>query len=345
MPIPFLLAGAGVLLGTLGVAGHSCAKDTNEKAQKIAREAEKSYNDVKEMLEYNKNKTETELYILGRTKKRILDTTMEQFFYYYEKIKEVQRPMSQNEVFKYMIDEKDVFELKSMSNIYDSAIASGASGAATGAIVALAASGVLPIVGSELALAGSVFAAGELGLAAGLAGSALSFGTMMTPLSAVVAPVVFFTALSASMKADENLEKAEVMHEEAEAAKAKMNISITILMNVREKAEMFNELLINLNDIFYECNKAFCDMVKRKEVELNKESFTSKDFSDEEMELIGVTRSLAGAISAVVKKPILNEKGKLSEDLDKTFYGVRGAIPNFSTKTKSAISGVRVEKM
>lgn len=33
MPIPFLLAGAGILAGVVGVGGHIDAKETNEIAQ------------------------------------------------------------------------------------------------------------------------------------------------------------------------------------------------------------------------------------------------------------------------------------------------------------------------
>ena len=46
-------------------------------------------------------------------------------------------------------------------------------------------------------------------------------GLAMTPLAAIAAPVVLFTGISSSFKADENLEKAKTMYAEAEAARQK----------------------------------------------------------------------------------------------------------------------------
>ena len=104
-------------------------------------------------------------------------------------------------------------------------IKSSATGAAAGAVVALAASGSLSVVTGGLATAGTALMAGEVSAAAGIAGSALSFGVAMTPLAAIAAPVILFTGISASMKADENLEKANTMYAQAEAASEKMKVS------------------------------------------------------------------------------------------------------------------------
>lgn len=43
MPIPFLLAGASILAGAIGVTGHISAKETNEKAMRKAEMAEELY--------------------------------------------------------------------------------------------------------------------------------------------------------------------------------------------------------------------------------------------------------------------------------------------------------------
>ena len=119
-----------------------------------------------------------------------------------------------NEISYFTITPQDVIQLMEMSNIYKSAVTSGVAGAATGVAIALAANGSLALVGTLASFAGTFLEIGGLsavGSAAGAVGSALSFGASMTPLSAVVAPVVLFTGLSASLKADENLEKARAM--------------------------------------------------------------------------------------------------------------------------------------
>ena len=51
MPIPFLLAGAGILAGVVGVGGHIDAKETNEIAQARRDKAKNMYDKEKDILE------------------------------------------------------------------------------------------------------------------------------------------------------------------------------------------------------------------------------------------------------------------------------------------------------
>ena len=46
MPLPLIIAG---LTGAIGVGAHVTAQETNEQAQNIYREAEKLYNESKEL--------------------------------------------------------------------------------------------------------------------------------------------------------------------------------------------------------------------------------------------------------------------------------------------------------
>jgi len=245
MPIPWLLVGLGA--AALGLGGHADAKETNEKAQRISEEAQQMYNSAKNSLEIAQSNTEKALLNLGYKKKNILDSSMHQFVDSFEKIKHIQLKESVgiHEVSKFSIDSQAIVEVRKMTDIYSSTIKSGATGAAAGAIVALAASGSLPIVTGSLATAGSILMTGEIGLAAGLAGSALSFGAAMTPLSAIAAPVVLFTGISASIKADENLEKARTMYAEAELAVEQMETSKTLCNAIAKRSEMFEEYWLN----------------------------------------------------------------------------------------------------
>ena len=79
MPIPFLLAGLGVAAGVLGAGGHLSAKETNEKAQRISREAQEMYDEEKQRLVNAQNYTEKALLSLGYEKKNTLDGSMKQF--------------------------------------------------------------------------------------------------------------------------------------------------------------------------------------------------------------------------------------------------------------------------
>lgn len=330
MPLPFLLVGLGA--AALGIGGHLDAKEKNERAQKLADEAQEMYNKSKHSLELAQEKTENSLLKLGYNKKHILDSSMKQFLDAYDKIKHIQvkESVGLNELSKFAIDQRSAIEIREMTNIYSSAIQSGATGAATGAIVALAASGSLPIVTGGLSAAGSILMSGNIGIAAGVAGHALSMGAAMTPLAAVVAPVVLFTGISASMKADENLEKANTMYAEAEEAVEKMKVSETLCNAIDKRSEMFDKLLSDLNEMFAECTKLLTCVVSAKEKNRTTKDFSSHDFSEEEIKLIAVSRALAGAIKAVIDTPILSQDGNISDDSERIYNQTQKELPNFS---------------
>lgn len=336
MPIPFLLAGLGVAAGVIGAGGHLSAKETNERAQRVSEDAQELYNNAKHSLEMAQNKTEKALIKLGYAKKNVLDSSMKQFLTTYDKVKHVQvkESVGINEISKFTIDQQSAIQLREMTNIYSSSFSSGVTGVAAGTTIALAASGALPVVTGELALAGSALAAGEFGMAAGFAGSALSFGAAMTPLAAVAAPVILFTGVSASIKADENLEKANTMYAEAAAAAQNMKTSETLCDAISERSEMFDDLLGDLNKMFAECSGLLSGVVRKKEGRVFKKKLITEDFTEEELKLIAVTRALAGAVKSVIDTPMLSKDGDISYEAEEVYDQIVEKIPDFSQEVQ-----------
>lgn len=332
MPIPFLLGALAVGAGVIGAGGHMAAKETNEKAQLVSENAQDLYNSAKRSLEQAQNSTEKALLKLGYEKKNVLDSSMRVFLNSYEKVKNIELIESTglDEISNFAIDQQGAIQLREMTDIYSSAIKSGATGAAAGAVVALAASGSLTMVTGGLATAGSALLAGEVGAAAGIAGSALSFGAAMTPLAAVAAPVVLFTGISASMKADENLEKANAMYAEAEAASEKMKVSETLCGAITKRSDMFDELLVDLNSMFSECAGMMAGVIRKKEGRIFKKKLTSSDFNEEELKLFSVTRSLAGAVKSVIDTPILSQDGNIAYESEQTYEENVEKLPIFN---------------
>lgn len=346
MPIPFLLGLGAVIAGAAGVGGHLSAKETNEQAQRVSRDAQNLYNNAKASLVTAQNKTEQSLLTLGYRKKNVLDTSMNQFLNSFNKIKEInfRETVGLNELSKFTIDQQGALEIQRMSDIYSDSIKSGATGAAAGAVIALAASGALPVVTGTLATAGTAVMAGEIGVAAGLAGSALSFGAAMTPLAAVAAPVVLFTGISASVKADENLEKANVMYSEARSAAEQMRISETLCYAISERANMFDNLLVDLNTMFTECSGLMAGLIRKKEGKIFKKKLNSADFTDDEIKLIAVTRALAGAVKSVIDTPMLSKDGEISYESKNMYETTVNELPNLSIEVnnvKMNINGVK----
>ena len=345
MPIPFLVAGA-VAAGVLGIGGHISAKETNERAESISRDAKRMYDDAKESLETAQENTEGALLKLGYSKKDILASSMKKFVQNYAKVQEVsvRRSIGLNELSNFTIDKQEVLQMQKMSDIYSDTLASGATGAAAGAIVALAASGELVVVTDCLGIAGTALAAGELSAAAGIAGSALSFGAAMTPLGAIAAPVLLFTGISASMKADENLEKAQTMHAQAEEAVEKMKVSETLCVAIADRAEMFDEVLSNLNVLFAECTEKLDQLIRKKERRLHHKKLTSADFSENDLRLLAVTGALAGAVKSVIDTPILTKEGTISKESQETYDAVALGLPEFEQEV-SAVRNLEYDKV
>lgn len=340
MPIPFLLAGLAVGAGVLGVGGHISAKDTNERAQRLSEDAQDLYNSAKHSLEQEQNNTEKALLKLGYAKKKILDSSMKQFLEFYNKIKHIQMTESSgiNEILKFTIDQQAAIELREMTDIYSSTFKSGATGVAAGAVVALAVNGSLSVVMGGLTTAGTALMVGEVSAATGIAGSALSFGAAMTPLAAVAAPLVLFTGISASMKADENLEKAKAMYAQAEFAAEKMKVSETLCVAITDKSEMFDELLEKLDEMFLQCTSLLAGVIRKKEGRIFKKIFkkklTSSDFSENDIKLIAVTRALAGSIKAVIDTPMLSKDGSIAYESKEVYDTLVAQLEDFDQKVE-----------
>lgn len=322
MPLPFVLGALAVGTTVLGAAGHAVAKDTNEEAERIARNAERDYKKTKESLELSQQATEKSLIELGYLKKKILETSVNQFITVYDRIKDIKlsESVGLSEISNFKINNQEVIVLQEMSSIYGAAFSGGVAGA-TGAVITLAASGSLPIVTGALSTGG-------FGIVTSLTGSVFSIGSIMTPLSAVVAPVVFFSALSASFKADENLEKAKAMRAEANVAIEKMKTYKVMSDAIGERADMFNNLLEELNIMFSGCTYLLDEVTKDK-ISKYGDKITAKNFTQEELKLIAVTRSLAGAVKSVIDTPILNSDGNITSDSEEFYHNTTAQLPNF----------------
>lgn len=332
MPVPLILAGLAVAGAALGIGAQLDAKQTNELAQQVVDEAKSLYESSKNSLEIAKAKTEKSLLHLGNSKKRVLDTSINQFLIAYACIKniELSESVGFDEIKKFTLEEQDVIQLREMSNIYQSTFSSGAAGATTGAVIALAASGSLPVVTSGLSIAGTALVAGEIGAAASIAGSALSFGVAMTPLAAIAAPAVLFSGISASLKADENLEKAHTMYAEAEAAAEQMKTSEVLCVGIADRADMFDDLLGELNGMFSYCTALLDGVTKKKMGFFKNRIVDARTFSEDELKLVAVTRSLAGAIKAVIDTPILTAEGAISNESKNVYDDTQKRLPAFT---------------
>ena len=90
MPLPLLLAGLALGAAAIGVGAQADAKEKNERAQSIANDAQSLYNTSKRSLEVAQGKTEHSLLKLGNAKKKVLETSINQFLIAYDRIKNIE---------------------------------------------------------------------------------------------------------------------------------------------------------------------------------------------------------------------------------------------------------------
>ena len=318
MPLPFLLVGAAAVAG---IGTHINAKKKSEEAQNLIASAERLYNTTKKTLDIANNNTETTLVTLEISKKKVLQSSMKQFLKAYKRVKKVQIKESEGleELSKFSLTPSDIVQIQSMTDIYESNLKVGTIGAATG--VALTA-----LTTTTLA-------------------SAAGFASFLSPVAVVAAPVLLFTGISASIKAEENLEKARVMYSDTEVAVEKMKTAVTMCDAITKRTAMFDDLLFSLNKIFAECAR-YMDSVTRSKVGLFKGwSIKAEKINEQEMKLIAITRALAGAVKAVIDTPVLDPSGELDSVSLNKYNEIKGQMSNFisiSDEVKSVNYGVKM---
>lgn len=345
MPIPFILAGIGAIAAAAGIGGHMEAKETNEMASSISRDAQRLYDNAKDSLEEAQNNAKSSLSKLEKTQNEIAETSIKQFMDALCRIKIAEKADDSNRLSGGNLDDSFMIELKNLQGVYSSSISTGLAGAAIGSAIAIAGSGILPIIGSTLSLAAGALSFGGIGAAATLTGSALSMAASATPLAAIAAPVLLFTAFSANDKADENLEKARANYAQAEAAAAEMSISETMCNAIVKRADMFNSLINELNDYFSPMTDLFNQITSSRCNALNKEMLDQNDLNESELKIIAVCISIFQSILSIMRVPFFNEDGQLSIEAENIYDEHSQKLLDFSKKSSPDTIALAAEEM
>lgn len=321
MPLPFLVWAAVAATAGLGAVGHAVARDDQKEAESIARRAKNTYESAKSSLESATKNAEGQLESLGRSKKEIYDTSIKKFMRSFERIHDIPNKNfpGMDELRNFRITPSDMIQLREMGSLYDGALVTGVSAGTAAGFAALAANGSLTTVGGALM-------AGNIGGALTGIGGALS----ATPLAVVAAPVMFFTALSASFKADENKEKARLMLADAESKAEKMKTNETLCRAIGDRADMFDTLLVRLDGMFSQCAGKLEDLVFRKAGYDFSRKIQGYGLNDSEINLCFAAASLAKAVMSVLNTPILTKDGtNVNPEAESTIRKVSNALPEF----------------
>lgn len=308
-----LLGGIGALSAAAGIGGHITAKETNEKAESINRDAKRLYDNAKNSLESSQNNAKSSLETLEKKRNDIANSSIKVFMDALQHIRLDE--INSDDFSKYgaNLDDSFLVELRKMQGVYSSSLATGLAGAAIGSVVAIAGSGMLPIISSTLSLAAGALSFGGIGAATTLAGSALSMAASATPLAAIAAPVMLFTAFSANDKADENLEKANANYAEVEAAVAQMATQETLCNAIIERANLFTGVLSELDSYFSPLTDLFSGIVSSRCEDLRRDKLNPKtDLNESEQKIMAATHSIFQSIISFFKLEFFDNEGQLS---------------------------------
>lgn len=301
MALPFILAGAALLAGGIGVKKGIDAKEDFDRAERIGRRAKRNHEDAIESLESEREKTNQSLQDLGRLKVSIFS---DQIKYLVDEIKKRKKAKSKMTGFEQMVEELNLPQMEKMV-LGSLDIEKGlASGAASGALMGLGAYGSVGMLASAstgTAIASLSGAAATNATLAWLGGGSLAAGGFgmaggMVVLGGLVAgPAIAITGFVMASKAEEALTKARDYESEVDQAIEKINSMEIVLKGLQANALEMSMTLTKLAKYFDEC---------KSDVESNEQGAFER------------LLKCGSALKSVLDTPIMEKNGEGVRNLD-----------------------------
>ncbi|ASM79132.1 hypothetical protein VITFI_CDS3355 (plasmid) [Vitreoscilla filiformis] len=302
MPIPFILAGAALLAGGIGIKKGLDAKEDFERAERIGNRAKRKHEEAVLSLEQEREKTNAMLQELGKLKVHIFSN---QIKYLVDAIKSRKKKAGSNiSGFEQMIEELNLPQMEKMV-IGSLDIEKGlASGAASGALMGLGAYGSVGMLASAstgTAIASLGGAAATNATLAWLGGGSLAAGGFgmaggMAVLGGLVAgPALAITGFVMASKAEEAVTKAWEYDSEVDQAVAKIAAMKEVLKGLQANAM---EMSMTLSKVA----KCFDDS----------KFFIGQTNDDNAFERL---LQLGKALKATLDTPIMEKNGESTKDL------------------------------
>ena len=301
MALPFILAGAALLAGGIGVKKGIDAKEDFDRAERIGRRANRNHEDAIESLESEREKTNQSFQDLGRLKVSIFS---DQIKYLVDEIKKRKKAKSKMTGFEQMVEELNLPQMEKMV-LGSLDIEKGlASGAASGALMGLGAYGSVGMLASAstgTAIASLSGAAATNATLAWLGGGSLAAGGFgmaggMVVLGGLVAgPAIAITGFVMASKAEEALTKARDYESEVDQAIEKINSMEIVLKGLQANALEMSMTLTKLAKYFDEC---------KSDVESNEQGAFER------------LLKCGSALKSVLDTPIMEKNGEGLRNLD-----------------------------
>lgn len=336
MAIPLLIGAAALLAGGYGVKKGVDASQKNSQAKSINKRAQALIDNYAEKLSKSRESANDELNNLGKLKIDTYNTTVKDFVKTFKEIKNVQLNSSA-EIEELKDFETTLKKLESGINLARNMASGVVAGGTAGAVVAFGAYGGVMAFGAAstgAAISGLSGAAATNATLAWLGGGSLAAGGMgmaggMAVLGGVVAgPLIAVFGSVMDSKATTNLENAKANKRKAESHVKEMEIVIDSCKSIAKRAEMFSNLLSELN-------KLLKPGVEKLKYILSSEGNDFRDYSHELKEIVFMVASLSKAISTVINTPILTADGALTPESLDTYKNSESDYHKLQTQFKN----------
>jgi len=300
MAIPFILAGAALLAGGVGIKKGLDAKEDFERAERIGKRAKRNHEEAVESLENEREQTNEALQELGRLKVAIFS---DQIKYLVDEIKKRQRSGSKISGFDQIVEELNLPQMEKMvlgSLDIEKGLASGVSSGALMGLGAYGSVGMLASASTGTAIASLSGAAATNATLAWLGGGSLAAGGFgmaggMAVLGGLVAgPAIAITGFVMASKAEEALTKARAYESNVDQAIEKIETMKVVLQGLQVNCV---EMRTTLKEIVKHFNN--CKVLTENG---EKGSFTK-------LMVLGKT------LKAILDTPIMENNGENTKDL------------------------------
>lgn len=329
MPIPWLIA-AAVGAGLLGYKKAVDASDKNSEAKEINQKAEKSFKRAQKKLLEERDAASKALETLGQAKVEIIYNSVNRFVDTFGKIHHVELTGSKGmeELSEFAVNEDTLKKMGKLGSLATQMVSGTVEGLAAGGMVAFgaySAVGLLGTAGTGAAISGLSGAAATNATLAWLGGGTLAAGGLgvaggTAVLGGLIAgPALAVMGFMMDSKADENLDRAKSNWAKVKKAKAEMELTGKVCQAIKERADMFTQLIGQVN-IFFQ------PMINEIENIVRVTGTDYRNYNEYEKKIIAMALSTAGVIKAILDTPILNENGAVSEESLATYKKVNAAI-------------------
>ena len=319
MPLPFILGAAAVAAGAFGVKKGLDAREDMEEAQDLLECAKEMSAEAENSIEKSRKGTAMTIENLGKTKIKILSTSMKKFVEEFSKIKNVdfQNSVGLEELKDFTPDSCDFSNLQQASFKASDLASGGLGGVAAGSLMA---AGTYGAVGSAAfgaaastgtAIAGLSGAAATNATLAWLGGGSLAAGGfgmaggMMVLGGLVAGPALAVGGVFMASKAKEALYEAEEYYDKARAFKEQAKNICSNLSAIDERAKQIDFVLKKL-DVYFKQSVAGLSAVTSN-------GLNWKTYTNEEKQIVGASAQIAKTIKIILDTSLLNEKGNLQK--------------------------------